>query len=178
MISLPLSHIDLGAGGKLHLIAQATLSAAASSVAFHFSPMYRLFICETYIVNDASDKDVSITLNGDTGANYDYQYITGSGTAKSAARVTGTAAWLTTTDNDLDATQDYQSTFIVAKSVAGEEAQLLHQVSYQIVGDLIMLELLAGQWSNTADLITRLDIVASSNNFAAGSAFALYGIIL
>lgn len=159
-------------------IATTVLSGTAGSIRFDFPASYRILMCDVYIANDANDKDVTVTLNNDTGSNYDYQDVSVDAGSVSGARVTGAAGWLITTHEDFDASQDYYASFYVAKSTSGIDAQLLHQISYRGVGDEIVYESLIGQWSNTANLITRLDITASSNNFAAASAASLWGVRL
>ena len=67
-------------------------------------------------------------------------------------------------------------TVIIAKPAAGVKAQVISQAGED--SSSISLALTGGEWSNVADLITRIDVVVNGggSNFAAGSSFLLEGL--
>jgi hypothetical protein len=150
-----------------------TLTTTAASVVFSTGLSgYKFFRLTIYIVNDANSKDVLLRLNNDSGTNYAYQTILGNGGTIIGGRATGqTSSSLTILD--LGVSQAGSVSVLIAKPAAGVKAQVLSQSGVNTSPSL----LLAGdEWDNTADLISRIDVIASSNNFAAGTSILLEGL--
>ena len=155
-----------------------TLTTTAASVVFSTGLSgYKFFRLTVYIVNDASDKNILLRFNNDSGGNYSYQRISAGSTTVDGARSTG-ATFINLTSATLVASQDLSCSILVAKPSASVKAQAIAQVGYQGSGDVIRLVLDGGEWDNTSDALTRIDIIASANNFAAGTSLMLEGLAL
>jgi hypothetical protein len=154
-------------------IAVQVLAAPAASVSFSgIDTKYRILILESFVINDANAKDVYVRLNGDAGAaQYNQQAIQASSTTISGSRdaLTRFQPHLTS----MSASQLMEFAAIVVKSTASTKGQILISEGHDTSP---LLNLVGGQWENTAALMTRMDVLAASNNFAANSAFGLYGI--
>ena len=156
------------------VIGSTTLASPAASISFaSIDSKYKMFRVTAYLLGDASGKVVSTRFNNDSGANYDYQHVTGSDTTVSAARSTGQ------TDIDfpsgLAANQSETFTMVVAKQVTGSPAMVLIDAALTDSGGFTKGNI-AGRWNNTADLINRIDLISSSGNFAAGTVVVLEGV--
>ena len=154
----------------------ATVTLAASSSAVYF----------TEISQDYSDLVLTVeykaasgvinlrpTFNGDSGSNYSYVLMSGSG--NSAVSGSGTVNYVRSIQNcsatttnahivnyqiqDYSATDKHKSTLVRGNSTdayAGTEA-------------------FATRWANTS-AITSIGVAANTSSFAAGSTFKLFGI--
>ena len=175
VLSLPISHKDLGAGGKLHLVSHDTLIAAASSITLGLPSMYRMFILDMYLIKDGSASDAYLRINGDTGSNYAWQRLTAQDSTINGGRAA--TSYQSISNTVIAANQELASEIIITKSVAGQEAQMLISSTIEIAAG-VSLEMYSGEWGNTADLLSSLLIVTSSGNFDVGSSFTLYGVTL
>lgn len=162
----------MSATRRLEFIARTQLTGAAASVSFAtIDTDFRKFFLVCYIVNDANAKSVAVRFNNDTtGANYYYQFLDESGTSEMAGR--GNSDTITVWTMAANTT----GLFIleISKPVAGEVARFSIRGAYLYLGNIVWDEW-AKEWSNTAALISRVDVVAASNNFAAGTRILLYG---
>ena len=149
------------------LIASNVLSSSASSVTFSSIPAtYRdlIVIAEEDSTNAAGT--LELRFNGDTGANYPWVWMRGSGTAASSTTGPGPFIGYTGYNNtssfniihimDYSATDKHKS-YLLRQEIAG-----FHTVA------------LAGGWANTA-AITSITLAATT--LASGSTFYLYGIV-
>lgn len=159
----------------MEFIARTQLSGAAPSVSFQNIPTdFRKFFVIAYIVNDANIKTLNLTFNNDTAGNYALQSLKAAGVALTGARLTAqTKIYLS--NSNLAASSVGLSVIEISKPVAGEVARVTIRTSLDITADGISVDVIAGEWTNTADLISRVDIAASSNNFAAGTRVLLAG---
>ena len=156
-------------------IDSTTLSVAAASVTFSSGLSgYKFFRLTAYIVNDANAKQVYLRLNNDSGLNYSYQNVRANNTTVSGARATGQTQLLVGVNN-IDANSGWSSTVLISKPAAGVKGQVVSQVGYDAPVSVGM-QLIGGEWNNVADLISRIDVIASSNNFAAGTSLTLEGL--
>ena len=162
----------LGNDSPLEYVGGNVLPAAASSIVIPVNPVYTLLMVECWITTDAP-LTLRLRLNGDSGANYDYQYVQAGGTTVDGARATGQTQ--VTGASGAGTGAPIQATFLIAKTTAGTAAQVLYQVGVDAAAS-IKLDLVGGQWNNTSSGITGVTLLGSANNFAAGSTFAVYGL--
>jgi len=172
-LSLPLGSVLTG---QPEVIKSTVLAAAAASVSFTFPPVYRAVQVEAFIKNDANcNKRCYLRINNDSGANYSHQAIEAYGSGVSAIRTTADSKIIIDTEfNGIGANARASLSFLVTKTTAASKAQMV-----AISGDddpaSIVLVLVGGQWNNTTDLMSRIDVLPSANNFAANTAITLWG---
>lgn len=171
VLSLPLGSVLTG---QPEVIGSSVLAAAAASIRFDFPPVYRAVLVEAFIKRDANAGDVWLRLNGNTGSNYSYDYASANSGTVSAGRVTAQAQWLLNVYSTIDANSYQSFSALVTKTTAGANAQLVSVSTYNPAASM-GLEITGGQWSNTADLMSRIDVLSSSNNFAANTSITLWG---
>ena len=155
-------------------IGYEVLGSAAASISISVPTPYGFYRITAYIANDANAKDVYVRFNADPGANYSYQTIDANSTTIAGARATGQAQ-VSATITDLAANGEASFVAVVAKPAAGVKGQM---VGFAGQNASPSLTLDGAEWNNTAAEITSVALVASSNNFAAGSSFLLEGLSL
>jgi hypothetical protein len=156
----------------------ATITPSASSVSFTSIPSTYKHLQLRYLARDnagATLRDMNLRLNNDTGTNYAFHFLRGSGAAVS---VSGAASSSSIQANDILTgagstaniygvgiidIHDYASTTknTTVRWFSGNDQNGSGYVS-----------LSSGLWINTA-AVNRIDI---TQTFAAGSVFSLYGI--
>lgn len=152
------------------------LSAAAAAITFSgIDTTYRRFRVLCAQLKDASGAASAVTtrLNNDSGSNYAYQRLSGDGATAAAARTSGTTAWstdVTTDDNDSGLL-----VWEITKPAAGMTGSAVGRLAFYLTGVGILLALLAGEWNNTADLISRIDLMMGSGQFNTGTRVTLGG---
>ena len=172
------SSLTIGGGAMTNaawtVIESQTLGAASSSISFAsgLSP-YTMFRITAYIVKDGSAGNALVTLNGDTGTNYDEQRLFGSSTTVSAIRNTGQTSF-PATYTQIAASEAATLEIAVTKPLAAGAGMLLAQGARLGSGG-IDRDSIAGIWNNTSSLISQIDIASSSGNFAAGTVAVLEG---
>lgn len=153
------------------VIGSITLGSAASSVSFTgIDTTYRMFRVTAYIVKDGTQGTVRLRFNNDSGSNYDRQNLRGSSTTVSAARTSGDTHIDT---NTIAANEAGTVCFVIAKQLATTAAMVVADVTLPTTGPALTTERLAGRWNNTADLISRIDLLPNNGNFAAGTTVVL-----
>jgi len=159
----------------LEYVGGAVLAAAADSVTIPVNPVYTMLFIEFYGINDGNAKSLYLRFNGDsTSTTYSYQSINATSTTIAGARTTGANQIVLSADT-LDASVWQEFTAICVKSTAGTAGQVLVQSAYDPAAT-IKLELDGAQWGNTSAPFTSVSVVASSNNLAAGTTIAVYGL--
>ena len=156
---------------RMEFIARTQLTGTAASVSFAtgLSGFTKFFVV-AYIVNDANAKSVSLTLNNDAvGANYAYQYLDATGATVSSGR--GVTQNITV--GTMDASTAALFILEISKPVAAEVARYTIRAATQTTG--IVFDAWAREWTNTSAVISRIDVGAVANNFAAGTGCLLYG---
>lgn len=167
-----------GAAGAYELISTTVLSTATASVTFNSIPANTYKHLQLRVVGSlstATNNQMLIRFNGDSGTNYAWHSLTGDGAAvASTAGATQSAIQAgivgynaNTFSGSIIDILDYSST---AKNTT---VRSLHGV--YVSGGLIRAGIHSGVWLNTAAVSS---IVVSDNNasFASGSRFSLYGI--
>jgi hypothetical protein len=151
------------------VIDSETLAAPASSISFTgIDTTYKMFRVTAYLIQDGSAGRPLLRLNNDSGTNYDWQRVSASDTTVSASRVTGDTS--IDIGGDSNANQVMTHTITIAKQLAGSPAMVVGD-RYNDAG--IWLRHHGARWNNTADLISRIDLIASAGNFAAGTVVVL-----
>lgn len=153
------------------LIDDQTLDTAAASITFSDLSAYTTFRLTLYGIKGTSDGRILIRFNGDTGNNYTYQQLT--------ANLTSLFGERNLSQNSLS--HEYAvsagSPFLLileaSKPLATVPARATYQLSY--ISSAQLYEADAGQWNNTADLISSISILPSAGNFAAGTRAVLEG---
>lgn len=163
---------NLAAGPWEPVCAPVRLASAAASVSFASIPaQYVMFRLRCQVNKDATPGSIVMTLNNDTGGNYARERLIGDNATVSSGRVTAQTSF--STSFSMDASTPAVCTYVVAKPIAGAAGLILTSIALTST-NLTLFEL-AGHWGNTADLINRIDILASAGNFDTGSIFILEG---
>jgi hypothetical protein len=155
-------------------LANITLGSAASSITFGSIPAtYRDLIC-VVVATGSTTLQGRIRLNGDSGSSsYAYQRISGTGSAASAnidnaesfAHISSIAQATTTGALQMNINiMDYSAT--------NKHKTILSRADQAANGT----DAHSNRWKNTA-AVTSVQILTSTGNWAAGSTFALYGIV-
>ena len=156
-------------------IATNTLGSAASSITFSsIAATYTdLRIVFVGIESTAGFNYANLRFNSDTGSNYSFTYLTGSGTAAaSAANTSQTRIRL----NEYGLSNTIPSMITVdVFSYAGSTYKTCLSSCAEDYNGSGMIEAKVSLWSNTA-AITSITLVNLVSNFATGTTATLYGI--
>lgn len=152
------------------LIASNVLSSSASSVTFSSIPAtYRDLIIVVRPISTSGTIIGYLRFNSDSGANYNWVRMSGDGSS---------ATSFSTSDNGLE--------LVVARTsdngqgiahIMDYSATDKHKSVLQRLDDPTQTtRAYAGRWANTS-AINSVTVAASSNQFASGATFYLYGIV-
>lgn len=150
-------------------IATTTLGSAASSVTFSsISGSYTDLILVCSVSNTTSQADVRLNVNGDTGSNYSYTQVFGTGSAagsnRSSNNTFANGGYIgTTQSNSITHFQNYSNT-------TTNKTMLTR---YNDPSNLVVASV--SLWRSTA-AINQIVVSYSANNFSSGSTFTLYGV--
>ena len=176
-----------GGGGDLTQIAQSILGGASASVTFSSIPgtftQLMLIIIGRSSVSALSD-NILMQLNGDTGANYDYEQMdsnetiapaSSQATAQTSTSAVGVVTGATATANQPGSVEitfpGYSgTTFSKTMHAVG---WLNRSTSSATSKDIIVT---SAHWRSTAAINAINIFLASGANFIAGSSFTLYGL--
>lgn len=169
------------AGGSFESIATITGTGSSGSITFSSIPStYKHLQVRCNFFGTAYNTPVTtVRLNGDTGSNYDWHFLRGTGSVANASNQSPSIYMrLIVGSPDIDA--DYGHSAIVdvldyasttknktMRTFSGTEG-----ASYFGAG---FVGLLSGLWRNTS-AVTSLTIFMDSGNFSTNSKFSLYGI--
>jgi hypothetical protein len=153
-------------------LANTTLGSSASSVTFSsISQNYRdLILVVTGKTSTNGPDSVLIRFNSDSGSNYAYVRMLGTGTTASSYSGADNGIAIGIVSNTTN-----QSTFIA--SIMDYSATDKHKTALSrsgLVDGFIFAS--AGRWSNTA-AITSVQIIEPTQTLSAGMTLALYGVI-
>jgi hypothetical protein len=154
-------------------LANVTLGAAASSVTFGSVPAtYRDLIC-VVVAAGSTTLQGRIRLNGDSGNNYQYNRMSGSGSATSAATASSQSSGFVSAIAQATTTGALQMNInIMDYSATNKHTTIISRADQAANGT----EAFVNRWANTA-AVTSVQILTSTGNWAAGATFALYGVI-
>jgi hypothetical protein len=154
-------------------LATVTLGASASSVTFSSIPAtYRDLI---FIFNGTSASGtpaVEARVNGDTGGNYNRVRMIGNGSTATSAAASGQSSFTVAAGSMPTSTVATHIVQFMDYSATDKHKTVLNR------GNIPSgtVEAFAQRWANTA-AITSISVFVTSDNFAAGSTFSLYGIV-
>ncbi len=168
------------AGSTYTPIATTTLGSAQATITFNSFSGYTDLILVCNVGTDSTNAFPFIQFNGDTGTNYSYTQLYGTGSTASSVRLSNSSQLF---NNDVSVKQTSINSNIIyqimnySNSTTFKTA-LVRQNTVDAAdynGSLAAV----GLWRNTA-AITSIAIKAtragSAQNFSIGSTFTLYGI--
>ena len=152
-------------------IGSITLAATSSEVTFASIPStYRDLILVFSGDGNSGGADISIRLNGDTGANYNRVFMNGNGSSASSGANSNV--------NEMDAqsaANGRQLNMIV--NIMDASATDKHKSVLLRDNDAgFITSARAFRWANTAS-VTSLTMFTSAGAFTVGSTFSLYGVV-
>lgn len=155
-------------------LANITLGTSAASITFGSIPAtYRdlVIVFQGTVVSGTAG--VRLRFNGDTGNNYSFVSMFGSGTTTQSSTAT--------TDNYARVQRDVDATTTAALqtniNIMDYSATDKHKTVVSRNGNASLgTEALVSRWANTAAITTVL-LFSSSANFAIGTTVSLYGIV-
>jgi len=169
--------------GAYDSLATVTVGATAvSSITFAGIPSTYKHLQVRYLARtsrSAGSEDLMMQFNSDTGSNYSFHYMIGTGSGTPAAGGAGTQTFMyipTTTSSTATASifgagivdiLDYANTnkYKTMRTLGGEDRNGSGTVALE-----------SGSWQNTNAISTVTLKTISSNNFVEYSSFALYGV--
>jgi hypothetical protein len=183
MALFPLGILSAAGGGVVEgdyeLIQTQILGSATSSVTFsnlgNFSSTYKHLQMRMTVRTDGSIFEGYVRLNGDTGNNYAYHQLVGTGSSVISGSATGISG-MSLFANAVSASPansfgvsvfDLLDAYSTTKNTTA-------RASMGIGAEFIYLR--SGLWLNTASITSIQLLINGSGNFVAGSRFSLYGI--
>jgi hypothetical protein len=154
-------------------IATTTLGSAQATVTFtSITGTYTDLVLITNSATGSNDIDMYIQVNSDTGSNYSWTRVQGSGTVAGSARSSSSSLGYRVgnmsgsnvgQNNTIIQFQNYSNT-TTFKTILSRS----NNASF-------LVELFVGLWRSSS-AITSMDIKTQSGTFSTGSTFTLYGI--
>lgn len=162
---------------EMELIASTTLGAPAASVSFTgISAGYLLFEFIAWILKDGSTGNGYLRFNNDSASNYAHEYGEGHASTLDSARNASVTGIASPAYGAYDASTVGSVVATIGKPLLSQRAEVTQLDSFIYTGDgSLYAEMVGGDWNNTAALISRIDYVSSSGNFATGSMVSLGG---
>ena len=169
----------------MRLIGKQTLGSAAASISFTSIPgTYTDLVVVASLRNTATNAGFALRFNSDTGANYTYRVLYGTGATASSftqAVAAGYSTYLFGYIQGSEATANvFGPTHVYIPNYAGATNK---SVSIESTGEnngsASYISATAGLWSNTAAITTVTllpDPGGSASNFATDSSAFLFGI--
>lgn len=159
-----------GAVGGWVELARTTLGSASSTITVSSLPDKRYYKILTSITGQASNSDVSMRLNGDTGSNYARRFSTNGG-----SDITGTVTSLPYHYTDAAKTTPIFAMAYLANKSDKEKLSISHGVRETGVtaGTPSRFESV-GKWANTSSAVNEIQVLGSSN-FNSGSECVVLG---
>jgi hypothetical protein len=154
-------------------LANITLGSAAATVTFGSIPStYRDLRLVVDVINTNSSNQTNIQLNADTGANYTRvimasQAASGATSASNSGTSIVCMGW--------SAPENTARTLLTADFL-DSSATDKHKTVLLRSNHTNEVDAVAARWANTS-AITSIKLYPDSSTFAAGSTFALYGIV-
>jgi hypothetical protein len=164
----------------MQLIETKTLGTAAASIEFTSIPQDGtdlLFVFSLRSARATIADDIVFRFNGDTGSNYSWRSLLGTGSSTSSSSNTEARGYLglCSANNSTANVFGNQSLYIPNYTSSTAKSSSVDSVSehngtesYQVI--------LANRWSGTASITSFLVFSANSANFIAGSTVSLYKI--
>jgi len=154
-------------------LANLTLGSAASSVTFGSIPAtYKDLIC-VVVATGSVTLSGRVRLNGDSTANYAYQRLTGTGSVATALSESSQNLGVLSILARASTTSALQMNINIIDYSATDKRKTIISRADEAAG---ATEAFSNSWGNTA-AVTSVQIFTNTGNWAAGSTFALYGVI-
>jgi hypothetical protein len=162
---------------QLIVLADSTLSAAASTITFDVEGVrYPMLWFKAYTFQDTSSGRAYIRLNADTGSNYNFTISRWDNTSTGTSRSTSQTFMDTAYDNAGTGSDEGQALDgIIAKPAAASRGTMYLRSTLFKGGEPAIYRS-TGEWTNTANHITKVTFYPSAGNFDAGSYFQIYGV--
>lgn len=160
-------------------VALATTTASGSTGTITFSSIpstYTDLVLVMNFANSTAAADTRVQFNGDTGTNYSYTYLAGSGSSASSGRSSngtsiqfsnGPTGSTTTNETAIMQIMNYANTTTYKTALTRVNVA---DGAYAGVGANV------GLWRSTS-AITSLTFTMSTGNLTSSSTFSLYGIL-
>jgi len=152
-------------------------ATAQSSITFSSIPATYTHLQVRGIMLNGSAVDNWMQFNSDTGSNYSYHQLVGSGTAASSSSVASASK---IPFGYIDGTSSQPSSFVCdildyANTNKYKTSRMLwgYETNAATYADI---RIISGNWRNT-NAITSITIYPNSGNFNTYSSFALYGVM-
>lgn len=156
-------------------LATVTLASSAFQVNFGaISQDYRDLVLVVEAVDDGTTFSplIFLTFNGDSGANYNFVKMRGTGSSASSTSITGRGY----IEIGSDATPTNGRALVLCQimdySATDKHTTVLNRANNADTG----VSALAARWENTAAITSMTIDAFTSRSFDAGSTFTLYGI--
>jgi hypothetical protein len=187
MALFPLGILSAAAGGvaegDYELIESYILGSSQSSVVFSslgsYSSTYKHLQLRIVGRTDRSGEPgdvLTMRLNGDSGSNYAYHYLSGNGS--SVVSLSGSASqtemWLWRLAGNTATANSFGALVLDLLDVYATKNKTVRGLS-GITGNLNEVYLGSGLWNSTASL-TSISLDQLGSNFVSGSRFSLYGM--
>jgi hypothetical protein len=161
----------VAAGNTYVAIATETLASAAASVTFSSIPSTYTDLVLVVNANTATDTQIRLQFNGDTGSNYSATMVSGDGSSPFTVQVSNETSMNAagvgiTSGSSIFHINNYANTTTFKTSIGRYN---LGSTSYGEIG------IKMGLWRSTS-AITSIVIFPTSGNFNTGGTFNLYGI--
>lgn len=167
----------MAAGNTYVALATTTASGSTGTITFSSIPStYTDLVLVMNFANSTAAADTRVQFNGDTGTNYSYTYLAGSGSSASSGRASsGTSIQFSNGPTGSTTTNETAIMQIMNYANATTYKTALTRVNvadgaYAGVGANV------GLWRSTS-AITSLTFTMSTGNLTSSSTFSLYGIL-
>lgn len=153
-------------------LANITVGASTVSVTFSsISQSYRDLVIVMNAKNSISNDPLFIKINGDTGSNYNREYVYGSGSSASASYGTNSSTGFLSVSAGIGSNMGDSLTTIFDYSATDKHKVWISKTDNADNG----VELLSGRWGSTS-AITTIQVGNVNWWWAAGGTVALYGV--
>ena len=154
-------------------LANITLGSAASSIVFGSIPASYRDLVIVFVGAGSTTLEGRIRINGDTGSNYTYQRMSGSGSAASAASASpGTLGFISAIAKAETTSALQMNISVMDYSATNKWKTIISRADNASNGT----DSFSNTWRNTA-AVTSVTILTSTGNWAAGTTAAIYGIV-
>lgn len=171
-----------GAGGgggatSMELIETVSLSGSSASVTFSSIPSTytHLQVRITARTDNTSTRYFWMRLNGDTGSNYAYHSLVGTGSVVTADVGTSTARMFASELQNNTISSAYTGLIVDIADYANTNKNKTVRKLWGLPGSVNRVALSSGVWLSTS-AVTSITFLTNFDNFASGSRFSLYGI--
>lgn len=154
-------------------LANITLGSAAASIVFGSIPNTYRDLVIVFVGAGSAQLAGRLRLNGDSGQNYQFQRMSGSGSsAGGSSNVNQVWAFVSNTALAQTTTSLQMNINIMDYSATDKHKTVISRADNAANGT----EAFVNRWGNTA-AVTSVTILTSTGNWAAGTTAAIYGIV-